>query len=339
MFKTSENKYKDMAEMARESFNKNVLEKRNNLYTPKTTTNLKKNNNHINIKVKSVHKSHYNILLSNKTPILPHKELDALEEDINLKLPEMTFVNNNIKINYNNLYEYRINSLDCLNSVKREHNSDIQVINSKHWDKHKTSNNNSNNNENGNNLDPMLNFDWTYTPDNYIGKVIFMNNEKDISVSTIEESESKIPFNKISLRVPIKHFSTILHFEDELNDNGVALLYSRIRIVDTVIPSTEKKIKYCYILTRFFLKVDKVISRVIDLRTYINLKKPTKINIQLDQYEKNLNEIENIPDPANNRIQKLKAFEDVVGKEHNLLEDFVKLDEKSKYMTLVINNI
>lgn len=342
MFNKSEtsDKYKDIAEMARSSFNKNVLEKRYKLYSPKTTSTSANTStgtsNSFNIKVKTIHKNHYNIVLFNKTAILPHKELDALEDSVKLKLPEMTFVNNTIKVNYNNLYEYTINSLDCLNTVKREHNADIQVVNSKHWEKHKPSHGSS---DDKNVLDPMLNFDWTYTPDNYIGKVNFLSTENSPNVEMIDQPESKIPYNKISLKVPIKHFSTILHFEDELNDNGVTLLYSRIRVVDTKIPFSEKKIKYCYILTRFFLKVDKVIARTIDLRTYINLKKPNKINIQIDHYEKKLNENEDLNDEKSSRINKLKSFEDVLEKEHDLLNDLKKLEEKSRYITLSINNI
>ncbi|XBW37718.1 hypothetical protein QEN19_003302 [Hanseniaspora menglaensis] len=325
------NPYKDMAETARQSFNKNILEKRNQVYTQKPIIN--SHANHLNIKVKTIHKKYFNIILANKTPILPHKELDSLEDEINIKLPEMTFVNNSIKINFDNVYEYSINSLDCLNSVKREHNSEIQVVNSKHWVKHKTKSDFSDENA----LDPMLNFDWTYTPENYFGSVNILN--ENYCLNTLVEEESKIPFNKISLRVPIKHFSTILHFEDELNDNGVALLYSRIRIVDSKIPMSEKKIKYCYILTRFFLKVDKVISKVIDLRTYINLKKPSKINIQLDEYEKKLEENGIESDTSTNRINKIKSFEDLLKREHEILEDFAKVNEKSKYMTFVIDNI
>lgn len=340
MFNNSEtsDKYKDIAEMARSSFNKNVLEKRYKVYTPKTTSNstTSSTSSSFNIKVKTIHKSRYNIVLCNKTPILPHKELDALEDSVKLKLPEMTFVNNTIEVNYNDIYEYTINSLDCLNTVKREHNASIQVVNSKHWEKHKSHHDSI---DDKTNIDPMLNFDWTYTPDNYIGKLNFLNMENNPNVEMIEEPESKIPYNKISLKVPIKHFSTILHFEDELNDNGVTLLYSRIRVVDTIIPFSEKKIKYCYILTRFFLKVDKVIARTIDLRTYINLKKPNKINIQIDQYEKKLNENEDSNDAKSNRINKLKSFEDVLEKEHDLLNDLVKIEEKSKYITMSINNI
>ena len=91
--------------------------------------------------------------------------------------------------------------------------------------------------------------------------------------------------------------------------------------------------KYTYILTRFFLRVDNVMVRVIDLRTYFNLKKPNKIIIQQDVFEKRFEE--NANDLS--EINKLKSFESVLDHEHQILKDLDKLDEKTQYLTINLN--
>ena len=73
--------------------------------------------------------------------------------------------------------------------------------------------------------------------------------------------------------------------------------------------------------------------RVIDLRTYFNLKKPNKIIIQQDVFEKRFEE--NTNDLS--EINKLKSFESVLDHEHQILKDLDKVDEKTQYLTINLN--
>lgn len=348
-FKTSphseDQKYKDMAQMARESFEKNILNKRFHQYSKDKVIKVKQNkakNNKAETVVNSVNKTRFEIVIKNNTPILSYKEIDTIEDELKMKLPEMTFVNNSINIKYNDIYEYVINSMSLMDSVKREVDETIKVSNSKHWDKHKEKHDPKKNGasiSNNNNEDDGLNFDWTYTPIDYIGKINSLNTTFDPNqVEIVQEDKSKIPFLKLAQQIDIKKFDTILHFEDELNDNGISLSYSKIRVVDTKVQDhtdidKKKKMKYTYILTRFFLRVDNVMVRVIDLRTYFNLKKPNKIIIQQDVFEKRFGDDDKgLPD-----INKLKSFESVLEHEHLILKDLDKVVEKTKYLTINLN--
>lgn len=335
-------KYKDMTQMARESFEKNVLNKRFHQYNKDNVIKPKVKNKKMETIVNSINKTSFEIVIKNHTPILSYREIDSIEDELKMKLPEMTFVNNSIAIKYNDTYEYRIDSMSLMDSVKREVDETIKVSNSKHWDKHKEKHGSQKNGmttSNDNTEEDGLNFDWTYTPVEYIGKIQPLNKNFDINqVEVMKEDKSKIPFLKLAQQLDIKKFDTILHFEDELNDNGISLSYSKIRVVDTKVPDhnkidKKKKMKYTYILTRFFLRVDNVMVRVIDLRTYFNLKKPNKIIIQQDVFEKRFEE--NTNDLS--EINKLKSFESVLDHEHQILKDLDKVDEKTQYLTINLN--
>lgn len=319
-----------MAQMARESFEKNVLNKRFLQYkraSPK--------NNKTETLVNTINKTRFAVCITNNTPILSYKEIDDIENALKMKIPEMTFVNNKISIKYSDLYEYLIDSTSMLDSVKREVDESIKVSNSKHWEKHNEKHNKSN--KSATTEDDGLNFDWTYTPVDYVGKITYINDAfSRRHIDVIAEDKSRIPFKKLAHQVDIKTFDTVLHFEDELNDNGISLSYSRIRVVDTKVKDDsmkDKKIKYTYILTRFFLRVDNVMVRVIDLRTYFNLKKPNKIIVQQDVFEKWIE--------GNNEdlseIDKLKSFESVLESEHVILKNLNKVAERTKYLTINVN--
>ncbi|SGZ38011.1 uncharacterized protein HGUI_00211 [Hanseniaspora guilliermondii] len=332
-FESSSNndqKYKEMAQMARESFEKNILNKRFHQY--KRTTPM---NNKTETAVNTINKTRFVVSVTNNTPILSYKEIDDIEDTLKMKIPEMTFVNNKISIKYNYTYEYMIDSTTMLDSVKREIDETIKVSNSKHWEKHKEKHNKANISKAQD--DDGLNFDWTYTPFDYVGKITYTNDAfQNKHIETISEDKSRIPFKKLAQQIDIKKFDTVLHFEDELNDNGISLSYSRIRVVDTKVKddsNKEKKIKYTYILTRFFLRVDSVMARVIDLRTYFNLKKPNKIIVQQDVFEKWFEEDKE----ELNEIDKLKSFESVLENEHVILRNLEKVSEKTKYLTININ--
>lgn len=332
-FETSSNndqKYKEMAQMARESFEKNVLNKRFSQYKRSNPKN-----HRTDTLVNTINKTRFAVSITNNTPILSYKEIDDIENELKMKIPEMTFVNNKISIKYNDLYEYLIDSTSMLDSVKREVDETIKVSNSKHWDKHKEKHNKGN--KSATSEDDGLNFDWTYTPVDYVGKVTYINDTfENKHIEVIDEDKSRIPFKKLAQQIEIKKFDTVLHFEDELNDNGISLSYSRIRVVDTKVKdeaNKDKKIKYTYILTRFFLRVDNVMVRVIDLRTYFNLKKPNKIIVQQDVFEK-WNEGNN---EELSEIDKLKSFESVLESEHVILKNLDKVSERTKYLTINVN--
>lgn len=92
-------------------------------------------------------------------------------------------------------------------------------------------------------------FDWTYTTE-YAG-TIFGN-------VTVTPTELEIDIEKLKQREKILFYQDRILFEDELHDNGIALLSIKIRVM----PSGF------FILMRYFLRIDNLLVRVIDTRLY-----------------------------------------------------------------------
>ena len=61
---------------------------------------------------------------------------------------------------------------------------------------------------------------------------------------------------------PILFFDEIVLFEDELADNGISMLSTKIRVMPTCM----------LLLCRFFLRIDNVIFRIRDVRIYIDFE-------------------------------------------------------------------
>jgi type 2A phosphatase activator TIP41 len=94
-------------------------------------------------------------------------------------------------------------------------------------------------------------YDWTYTT-NYKGTT-------DTTEFEINDKEpSLIDLNRLRKQEPILFYDENILYEDELADNGTAMLTTRLRVM----PS-------CFlILQRFFLRVDDVLFRINDTRLY-----------------------------------------------------------------------
>jgi len=103
-------------------------------------------------------------------------------------------------------------------------------------------------------IQPGKEFDWTYTP-NYLGTVT--------SEKSFENTTEPINIAMLQQPVPILFFDDIVLFEDELADNGSAVLSVKFRVMST-----------CFlVLLRYFLRVDGVVFRVYDTRLFHDFKK------------------------------------------------------------------
>lgn len=63
-------------------------------------------------------------------------------------------------------------------------------------------------------------YDWTYTPTDYRGSLF-----GDIKVS---DTEQKIDYEKLKVREKILFFDEVILYEDELDDNGCAVLTTKV---------------------------------------------------------------------------------------------------------------
>lgn len=187
-----------------------------------------------------------------KRPILNAAEIDAAEARLSIPVPEMIFGNNIIKIEHEasgwNIVFDAINALDLVD--KSGEPSGLVVAHSKHWLATRE--------ETAEEEIQIINkpFDWTYSP-KYLGDV----NQGSCKASW-EPCPEPLPLDKLTLPDPILFFDDMVLYEDELADNGSAVLSVKIRVMP----------KRLLLLSRFFLRVDGVKFRIRDTRVYIEFE-------------------------------------------------------------------
>lgn len=97
-------------------------------------------------------------------------------------------------------------------------------------------------------------FDWSYSTD-YKGTV-------NPDGPQFEETDKQIPIELLKRPDPIVFFDEIDLYEDELADNGIALLSCKIRVMPGRL----------LLLSRFFMRLDNVLIRLRDTRVYIDFE-------------------------------------------------------------------
>lgn len=108
-------------------------------------------------------------------------------------------------------------------------------------------------------------FDWSYSTD-YKGTT-HSNSAASTEWSASDPSSTPIRTDLLSRPEPILFYDEVMLYEDELADNGIAVMSCKIRVMaDRLL-----------LLTRFFLRLDGVILRLRDTRVYIELNTNTVI--------------------------------------------------------------
>ncbi|KAI9017141.1 TIP41-like family-domain-containing protein [Gaertneriomyces semiglobifer] len=172
-------------------------------------------------------------ITTRKAPILNSAELDAASEILPIPLPEMLFGNNTLTLSRPPL-KVSFSAVSALKLVNASTPS-IQVSHAHHWTE-KT--------EKYSTIKP---FDWTYSTE-----------YKGDSEGPEWKEGGEVDYDRLKTREQILFWDEVVLFEDELADNGTALLTLRIRVM----PS-------CFlVLLRFFLRVDQVLFRIHDTRLY-----------------------------------------------------------------------
>lgn len=97
-------------------------------------------------------------------------------------------------------------------------------------------------------------FDWSYSTD-YAGTVT----ADGPSLPKFEPTETPIPYELLKRPDPILFFDEVMLYEDELADNGIALLSCKIRVMPARL----------LLLCRFFLRLDDVVFRIRDSRIFV----------------------------------------------------------------------
>lgn len=191
-----------------------------------------------------------------KGPILLLDELDHLNETrFEFPLPEMIFGNNYVRlVNDKTGAAIEFNTLDALDSLNE--NADFKVSYYKEWlstrPKAKADASDTASQNSAPELESVKPYDWTYST-NYKGS---------LHEAEFEPTDVEIPVKKLLRPDPILFFDESILFEDELGDNGISMLSTKIRVMHLCL----------LLLCRFFLRVDDVAFRIRDTRIFIDLE-------------------------------------------------------------------
>ena len=96
----------------------------------------------------------------------------------------------------------------------------------------------------------MKPFDWSYSTD-YKGSTA--------ESPAFQSTDTPIPLALLKRPDPIQFFDDVMLYEDELADNGIAMLSCKIRVMPARL----------LLLTRFFMRLDDVLFRIRDTRVFV----------------------------------------------------------------------
>ncbi|KAF7725055.1 hypothetical protein EC973_000462 [Apophysomyces ossiformis] len=183
-------------------------------------------------------------ITSKKASICNSTEMNNLQQAFGIPPPEMVFGDNHVTLKKGDM-KLTFNAKDALALVDASSNSSehIKVAYAEEWTRKSTANHTDV-------KDVIKPYDWTYST---------VYNGTLVSGPQFEEAETPIiDIQQLKKPEPILFYDEIVLYEDELADNGTAILSIRLRVM----PS-------CFlILQRFFLRVDDVLFRINDTRLY-----------------------------------------------------------------------
>ncbi|KAJ1341230.1 hypothetical protein BSLG_004165 [Batrachochytrium salamandrivorans] len=190
-------------------------------------------------------------ITTTKLPICNAIELERVAERVEIPLPEMLFGNNFLTVAHVSGTSIHFNAVDALELVdaSAEAADKIKVACSAQWTKISSQ-------EHAKIHHIIKPYDWTYTT-NYCGKLTTKEGE-GLENTRFLPSDVGIDIQKLMVPEPIQFYNELVLFEDELADNGIAILNIRVRVM-----------KSCFlVLQRFFMRVDGVMFRINDTRLY-----------------------------------------------------------------------
>ncbi|KAL9618183.1 MAG: hypothetical protein Q9160_007079 [Pyrenula sp. 1 TL-2023] len=198
-----------------------------------------------------------------KLPILKAEPIEAMTDKLGIAVPEMIFGDNYVSLEHESGWSIQFNAFDALDRVDKTGEKRLKVAYSKEW--HRTR-------EDNYDIDikeVVKPFDWSYTTD-YRGTVTSQS-----ASASFANSETPIPTELLKRPDPILFFDEVMLYEDELADNGIAMLSCKIRVMPARL----------LLLCRFFMRLDNVVVRLRDTRVYIDFDAATVIREHLEREE------------------------------------------------------
>ncbi|KAI9281826.1 TIP41-like family-domain-containing protein [Sporodiniella umbellata] len=187
-------------------------------------------------------------ITSKKAPICNSAEMEKIQKDFGLPPPEMVFGNSCVSLERGEL-KVTFGAYDALSKVDTSSTSSeiLKVAYADEWARKSAMNHTDV-------KDVVKPYDWSYTTD-----------YKGTCSAEFETSEhSLIDIERLRQPEKILFYDENILYEDELADNGTAMLTVRLRVMPT-----------CFlVLQRFFMRLDNVLFRINDTRIYHQFGSP-----------------------------------------------------------------
>ncbi|KAI2787766.1 TIP41-like protein [Penicillium oxalicum] len=183
-----------------------------------------------------------------KLPILKAEPIDEMTKQLGIAPPEMIFGDNHVTIEHQKSgWGIDFNAFDALDRVDKTGQSMLQVAHSKEWQQSREKTHEGI-------KEVVKPFDWSYSTD-YKGTL-------SLNAPPFEPTEKPIPVELLKRPDPILFFDEVVLYEDELADNGIAMLSCKIRVMPGRL----------LLLSRFFMRLDNVLIRLRDTRVYVDFE-------------------------------------------------------------------
>ncbi|KAI9675378.1 MAG: hypothetical protein M1817_001282 [Caeruleum heppii] len=185
-------------------------------------------------------------ITTRKLPILKAGPIEEMTAKLGIAPPEMIFGDNRVSVTHEQTgWAISFNAFDALDRVDKKGDDMLKVAYSQEWQKNREK-------VHEGIQEVVKPFDWSYTTD-YKGSI----NAGD---TQFEKSSKPIPLELLKRPDPILFFDEVMLYEDELADNGIAMLSCKIRVMPARL----------LLLCRFFMRLDHVLVRLRDTRVYID---------------------------------------------------------------------
>jgi hypothetical protein len=198
-------------------------------------------------------------ITTRKLPILKAGPIEEMTKKLGIAPPEMIFGDNMVRIEHaQSGWHIEFNAFDALDLVDKTGENMFKVSYSQEWQQNRYTlptflvyATDSLSQKQFEDIKEVVKpFDWSYSTD-YKGTTP--------SEPPFGSTETPIPLALLKRPDPIHFFDELVLYEDELADNGIAMLSCKIRVMP----------QRCLLLVRFFLRLDDVVFRIRDTRVFV----------------------------------------------------------------------
>ena len=184
-------------------------------------------------------------ITTQKLPILKAGPIEDMTNRLGIAPPEMIFGDNLVSIEHQkSAWSIKFDAFDALDRVDKTGEKRLKVAYSKAWHQSREDNHDI--------KEVIKPFDWSYTTD-FKGTLAPGSPE-------FEPSSKPIPLELLKRPDPILFFDDVILYEDELADNGIAMLSVKARVMPARL----------LLLQRYFMRLDNVLLRIRDTRVYVD---------------------------------------------------------------------